>query len=292
MTAVDLDRPLTVIGEPGVYDIPDHAYHADPIPGGSLSSTGARKLLPPSCPAKLRYEVDHPPTPTPEFDFGHAAHRMVLGTGPDIAVVHAADWKTKAAQQQRLEAHAEGKAPVLVDEYDRVMGMAAAIRQHPLASALFDPAHGQAEQSLFWVDRATDVWLRARLDWLPDPRAGRLMCVDYKTAASASPDAIQRTVYQYGYHQQADFYLTGVRALGLSADPVFLFVFQEKTPPYLVTVAELSAVALQVGHDLNRRAINTYAQCRAEDRWPGYSDDVEMVSLPPWVEKQHAGGVW
>lgn len=38
------------ITEPGVYDLPAEVYHADPVEGGSLSSTGARKLLPPSCP--------------------------------------------------------------------------------------------------------------------------------------------------------------------------------------------------------------------------------------------------
>jgi len=30
---------------PGVYDIPAEAYHADPVPGGSLSASGARDLL-------------------------------------------------------------------------------------------------------------------------------------------------------------------------------------------------------------------------------------------------------
>jgi len=35
----------TVIRRPGLYDLPEHIYHADPVPGGSLSSTGARRLL-------------------------------------------------------------------------------------------------------------------------------------------------------------------------------------------------------------------------------------------------------
>ena len=32
----------------GVYDIPEDLYHRDPVPGGSLSCSGAKKLLPPS----------------------------------------------------------------------------------------------------------------------------------------------------------------------------------------------------------------------------------------------------
>jgi hypothetical protein len=50
-----------LITEPGVYDIAEDHYHADPVPGGSLSNSGAKKLLPPSCPAKFAYEREHPP---------------------------------------------------------------------------------------------------------------------------------------------------------------------------------------------------------------------------------------
>ena len=43
---------MTAPIEPGIYDkIPDEIYHGD---RNSLSSTGARKLLAPSCPAKVR----------------------------------------------------------------------------------------------------------------------------------------------------------------------------------------------------------------------------------------------
>lgn len=286
-----IDQPM-VVEEPGVYDIPDHAYHADPVPGGSLSSSGARKLLPPSCPAKFRYWADHGSEHKAEFDFGHAAHKLVLGVGPEIVIVEADNWLTKAAKQERAEAYTADKVPVLRHEYDHVTAMAASLRRHPLASALMDPSRGAPERSLFWIDHATDVWLRARLDWLPDPHAGRLMVSDYKTTDSAAPDAIQRAVYRYGYHQQADFYLTGTKALGLAADAAFLFVFQEKTPPYIVTVVELDATALRIGHELNRQAIETYAKCRAENHWPAYTDDVELVSLPAYVERQYSGGAW
>jgi len=46
MTAV-VDQVL--ITEPGVYALPADVYHADPVAGGSLSSSGAKKLL--ACPA-------------------------------------------------------------------------------------------------------------------------------------------------------------------------------------------------------------------------------------------------
>ena len=75
-------------------------YHGDPVPGGSLSSTGARKLLPPSCPALFRWQQDHP-VHKDVFDFGSAAHRLVLGAGPEIALLDYDNMRTKAAQEER-----------------------------------------------------------------------------------------------------------------------------------------------------------------------------------------------
>ena len=74
-----------MIVDPGVYTLPADEYHADPVKGGSLSSSGARKIL--ECPARFRWERDHPPVPTDAFNFGHAAHKLVLGAGPDVEVV-------------------------------------------------------------------------------------------------------------------------------------------------------------------------------------------------------------
>ncbi len=37
---------MTPITAPGVYVIPADDYHADPVPGGSISASGARRILP------------------------------------------------------------------------------------------------------------------------------------------------------------------------------------------------------------------------------------------------------
>lgn len=278
-----MTAPTIEVNAPGVYDMDAEQYHAHP----SLSASGARKLLPPSCPALYRYEADHPPAPKREFDIGHAAHRLVLGAGPELAVIDAADYKTTAARQKRDEAHARGAVPLLSHEHDQVQAMAAALRAHPLATALFQPGRGQPERSLFWLDIASGVWCRARLDWLPERGTRRMILPEYKSCRSAAPDNLQRAIHDYGYHQQAAWYIDGVTALGLAAEPAFVLVAQEKTPPYLVTIAEPDAVALRIGRQLNRQAINTYRECTATGSWPGYSDGVEHIGLPAWVERRH-----
>lgn len=273
---------------PGVYAMSNDDYHADPVPGGSLSSSGARKLLPPSCPAMFRHEQLNGQAHKATFDFGHAAHQMVLGNGPDIAVIDAGDWRTKAAKEARDEAYAAGQVPLLPGDYEQVTAMADALRQHPIASALLDPTKGTAEQSLFWYDPVFGVWRRARLDWLPHKTGGRMIVADYKTTISAEPAAIKKAVFNYGYHQQADWYLDGVQELGLADNPAFLFVFQEKTAPYLVTVTELDAESLMWGRTLNHKAIDLYRRCVDTGQWPGYADrEVILADLPGWAIKQY-----
>lgn len=290
MTATLLDQQVTI---PGTYDIPADVYHRDPVPGGSLSSSGARKLLPPHCPARFAYERANPNPPTKAFDLGHAAHKLVLGVGPELVLfpgtgVNPEAWQRDDDKAAVAALRAEGKVPLKPSDWDTVHAMAAAIREHPVANALFDPDTGQAERSLFWVDRQTGVWRRALLDWLPGFESGRrTIFADYKTTRSASPEHLRRTIDEYGYNQQAAWYLDGAQALGLAAEAAFVFVCQEKDPPHLVTVAEPDSLSMLLARDLNRRAIDLYAKCAAEDRWPGYGDDVELIPLPGWKENAY-----
>ena len=115
----------------GVYDgMPEDAYHADPVPGGSLSASGAKLLLPPSCPALYRYRRDHPKT-SAAFDYGTAAHKYILGSGPEIRHRR----RPRLAHQGRAGgpqgARAGGHVPLLVADLDEDRSMARAIEQHP-----------------------------------------------------------------------------------------------------------------------------------------------------------------
>ena len=272
---------------PGLHqDVSNEDYHRDPVEGGSLSSSGARDLLPPSCPALFQWKRTHGSPPKATFDFGHAAHRAVLDEGETIEYIDAPDWRTKAAKEQREQAREAGKVPLLDKERETVEAMADAIRAHPVASALL-ATDGRAEQTIVWQDQRTGINCRARIDWLPNPTSGRLLITDYKSCNSAEPEAISRAVHDYGYHQQGDFYTQGAIALGLGGpETAFVFIFQEKKAPYLVTVCELDHAARTIGASRNRWAMDTYAQCEADGHWPAYSDDVEIISLPPWAEKQ------
>jgi hypothetical protein len=276
------------ITEPGIYDIPDATYHADPVPDGSLSNTEARRIL--ECPARYRWDRDNRQAARSEFEFGHAAHLAVLGTGADVVVCDFDDWRTKDAKTARDDARAAGKSPVLSKDWVAVEAMVAALKAHPIACALLTAAGGRSEQSMFWQDTdpftQRSVWLRGRLDRLPatPTTTGRLIVADYKTAAKADRDSFSRSAASYGYHQQAAWYIDGIKALCDVDDPAFVFVVQEKHAPYLVNVIELDTTALDIGRARNRAAIDRWIECIDRDEWPGYSTDVELVALPRWAE--------
>lgn len=264
-------------------DLSNEAYHADKT---SLSSSGARKLLPPSCPAKFRYEQDHPQAPTKTFDYGNAAHKLVLGNGPDLVVVDADTWNTDAIRAEVAAIRAEGGIPLKQHELEQIKAMAAAIRRHPLAAALLDPAYGAPEQSGFWIDEPTGIRRRVRFDWLPSIQAGRLIIPDYKTTTDASNEAMQKDIAKYGYNCQADWYEEGARALGLGGqDAELLLIAQEKKPPYLVNVIGIEFGSRVIGGAKNRRAIEIWAEASATGIWPGYADDEpNYLALPGYTE--------
>lgn len=255
-----------------VPDLDEQTYHAHP----ALSVSGAKKLLPPSCPAIFRYEQLNPPEPKAVFDIGSAAHALVLGVGAELATIDADDWRSKAAQAARDEARTAGKIPLLRKDSDAVHAMAEALQGHPLAASLL--RDGTPELSLFWSDPDTGTDLRGRVDYFTGDTI-----VDYKSCASAEPSTFAKAVANYGYHMQAAFYTDGVKAVGLHDQPRFLFVCQEKTAPYLVTVIELDTLAIHRGRERNRLAIDTYVGCVMFDEWPGYTDDVTVVGLPGWA---------
>lgn len=277
-----------IVTEPGIYDIPETLYHGDPVPAGSLSVSSAKKLLADGGPAKYRHQLDHPKPPSDEMELGTAAHKLVLGVGQEITVVDAKDWTTKAAKDKRIAARAKGSLPLLTHQHEQVKAMAAAIRKVPLAVALLDRDRGiLAEQSAFWLDERFGLWRRARFDAMRPPGRDIPVVGDYKTCADASPAGFAKAIDNLRYNMQSEQYSDGYEAV-YGVRPEFLFIAQEKEPPYLVAVYGVDAESAAIGRAANERALEIWRDCReaeAEGRelaWPGYSTEITHLALPRW----------
>lgn len=266
---------------PGFHsDLDEQTYHAH---RGSLSHSGAKVIL--KAPALFRYQQDHP-VHRDVFDFGTAAHALVLGKGMDkVYVAPYDDWTkrkgpeggVKYTTDEKRIAQDDGLSPILPEQWLTVCDMADELSRHRKAMELL--SDGEAEVSAFVPDEATGVLRRCRYDWLRDD-----IVPDYKTTVCSEPRDFVRSAAKFGYHSQHAWYLDVLRDLGRTARG-FVFIAQEKTPPYLVTVIELPADLVDVGRERNRAALQRFRDCTESGLWPGYvSDDcIATAAAPAWA---------
>lgn len=266
---------------PGVYPLTDEEYFAPELAAATLSSSGAKLLLSPGGPARFHYQRENGIVEIKrEFDLGHAVHTLVLGSGPALVRIDAEEWRTKAAKDEVAEVRARGAVPMRPSDFDAAHAMAEAVLAHRIGRRFFSAGH--PERALIWQDPATGVMCRAKVDWL---RADGL--VDLKTTPSAAPDALSKSVHNFGYYLQAAFYLRGHRAHCAGADPFFGFVAVETAAPHLVHAYQLSPRALAHGDRKVSEALERYRDCTASGIWPGFpEDEITEIDLPAYVRTE------
>lgn len=274
---------MTEISEPGRYNLPEAEYHRDPLRhlGGSLSSTIARKLLPPSsCPALARHAMLNPEHKD-AYDLGSVTHSLTLGSGCEIVEVPAESWSTNIVKAIRAKARTEGKVALLTKELRAAEAMRDAVHREPLAHALLTRP-GLPEQTLIWQEDGT--WCRAMLDRWPDPTADvPPIVVDLKTTAGGLDDeSLSKTVWDYHYHQQADWYARGYQAVH-GRLPEFHLVFVAKAAPHLVRVFPLDDELMADARARNDEALATWRHCLETDTWPAFPNTLTPLPAPRWA---------
>jgi hypothetical protein len=281
----------------GVYQIDAEAYHADPAPEPSLSSTIAKVLLSQSAlhawTESQRLNPDWEPRDSKTFDIGRAAHRATLGAGsdfceiPDSVLATNGAASTKAAKEFIDQAREAGLTPLKAGEVQQIEAMRQKIGLSLRALDIeLDPAHSEVAA----IAQVDGIWCRAMIDNAPSDV--RLPLYDFKTTTDASPDAAMRAVMNYGYDIHAAHYLDTWKA-ATGEDRVFRFIFQEKTAPYEVSVIEVGPDSMMMARKKIARARAIWANCLAADDWPGYPLGVHRIELPEffharWLERESA----
>jgi PDDEXK-like domain of unknown function (DUF3799) len=266
------------ISKPGLYAaIPMADYHGDCCDGPSVSSSGLRTIFDQS---PAHYFVESPynaqriePEEKEAFVLGRAAHHLLLGEDdfstqfivrPDEAPDGRAwngnnnscrDWLVKQAKS--------GRTVLTPGQIETIRGMARVLADHPLIQSGI--LNGAIEQSLFWKDKATGVWLKVRPDAIPNDSGD---FADLKTTIHYGFD-LDRDVSNRRYDMQAA--LAGMASrevLGREMES-FSFVFVGKKPPYSVEILTLDKEDIQrAEHDI-RVAIDTFAWCFEHNNWFG-----------------------
>lgn len=223
--------------------------------------------------------------PTEAMTLGSALHTRVLEPhlfDDEYAVAPHCDRRTKEGKMiwADFEEGAAGKTLLKADDALRIAGMADAVRKHKAASFLLTMP-GKAEQSYFWTDVETGEECKCRPDW--HSADGRII-VDVKTTEDGSPGKFLRSsVLGWRYHVQAAFYMQG-----LPSAEVFLFLVVEKKPPFAVAVYSLPQKLIDRGLAEAHDDLSLIASCRATSLWPSYSEEIEELPLPKWLDDDRA----
>jgi hypothetical protein len=278
--------PAPIIPHGSTMFLPDllaEHYHGDPCERPSLSNSIAGVLDQRS---PLHAHAAHPRfggkprKPKASLDQGTLIHALLLGGEERLEIVEADNFKTNAAKDRRDAARAEGRTPVLVDDYDEAQKKADVLRER--FGDLGYVLDGTSELTAFWTEEAAEgveVQCRGRFDhWKP----GHIL--DLKSIVSADPRTCMRHVDDYGYCIQHQAYISAAEKIcpELEGRVRFTFLFFE-LETLLVTPVTLNGEFREIGELRWRRAVELWARCLERDHWPPYAERALNLGPPQWA---------
>lgn len=279
-----------MINQPGIYDITDEAYHADPVDPWSVSRGMLWHMVNGPRRNPLKAWASHPKLggitsgDKPAFNFGRAAHMLVLQPDvfaqkvvvkPDDYVGNANIWKQWLRDQKDM-----GKTVVSKNDEKKLYGMAASIKRDKTIMAIL--ADGQFEQTAIAQDKMTGLWMRCKPDFLPnDPRQAP---ADFKTAESADLESFERACANYGYPFQAGFYSNVMEETGRPRLDFYTFVVIENKAPHATAVYYLDGFTVSEERRVVRDAMIELSDCVKNNHWPSYNGGHAVEAKLPYYE--------
>ena len=220
------------------------------------------------------------PEPTPAMIFGTAFHAYLLEENlfkQTVAIWTGEDKRGNAWKD--FKAANEGKFILSRDDLKAFEYMRQSIHENMKAVKLLQ---GQREVSFFWQDSDTAVLCKGRADIL----STKGYIVDVKTTENASQVGrgnFEMKARALGYDIQAAMYTDGLRACGQETKGV-VFIAVETKPPHCHAIYVLSPEDIEIGRRTYKELLATYRACEETGTWPGYATDVNVLSLPRFVQ--------
>lgn len=252
-----------------------------------ISSSDLKKMM--KSMAHYHYYKEHPEdSDSQALLFGRFYHHFILenDTWKDYyAVAPYCDKRTKAGKEawEQFCKDNEGKDIVTQQDYETVVAMREAFMNTPYAPLLIK---GEHEKSFFFEYEKFGVKGKIRPDSIGEIK-GQYICCDLKSTKNAETDAFMRDSYRMGYDCQAYWYCEGLKA-HYGKDFKFIFLAQEKQPPYALNVLEADEYFMQSGKELTDMLLEKYIKCLETDVWDGYvtkESGINVLSAPSWLKQ-------
>lgn len=231
-------------------------------------------------PKRYKYRLANPKPQTKPMAFGVAIHTAVLEPerfGEEYVMFTGKQRRGKV--WDAFKADNAGKQILTRAEYVEASRVRDAVRADRVVREYLD--FGEPELAMVWRDEETGVLCKGRMDWrCSDPDR---VLVDLKSTRSIEAFAFTRSAARLLYHVQFSFYADGFRAI-TGKDPVFKTIAVEQEAPHDCAVYNIPDEVMDFGRDEYRSLLVKLKHCRAEDKWPGYADGVELeFQLPAYL---------
>lgn len=253
-----------------------------------VSSTDLKRMM--KSPAHYLYFKENPQEDTPSLLFGRAYHKMCLETSEffeEFAVVPQCDRRTKEGKEiyARFLAESEGKDVITSDMYEQIHKMREVLMSTKFVPKLINGTH---EMSYFSTDESTGLTVKCRPD--SHTKIGdRHLIIDLKTTNNADTDSFTRDAIKYGYDIQAAHYCQIMKQV-TGHDYEFIFICQEKQPPFAVNVLQASEQFMQSGYETRQSLLETLKECIDKNSYPsymGFDNEIGSLGLPSWLSKMY-----
>ncbi len=172
---------------------------------------------------------------------------------------------------------------VTADEFAVTQMQLAALAAEPTLARLL--ATGYSECSIFWVDKETGVYCKARPDHVYPEDARSVTLLDLKSTADESPRGFGIAAARLGYHRQAVHYSEGFRRATGQRVEGFIFGAVTSAPPVLAVPYLLTEEITEQAKDERRELLELYARCQRDDRWPPYGSGIQMLDFPAYAKR-------
>ncbi len=226
-----------------------------------------------------------------EMVFGTALHCATLEPGEftnrytSMPKVDKRTTKGKAAWKE-AEAAAAGK--IILPETGKLSlewltGSRDALMAHPDVANLFKRGM-ETEAAIVWKDKDTDILCKALLDaairdsW---PTLG-----DIKSSGQdVDEESFPYTVYKWGMHIQAAFYLDGYQTI-TGTMPNFVICPVESKPPHHVAFYQVKGPSIALGRKKYKELLLVWARAKATGEYPGLIAEPREIGVPDFRLKE------
>jgi hypothetical protein len=292
---------------PGIYRMSMAHYHSQACcPGPSISSSGLRTIWSQS-PFHFWATSELNPDRLPEKDespalaLGKGAHALMLGEENfDEMFAYLPDDAPRKPTAQQVKAYDDGRATdvgkasvefwrefdertagktiLSHDMVEKIRRMSESLQSNPAAVQALTGS--LTEVSLIWQDDVTGVWLKSRIDVLPDQGADY---ADLKTWAPRSKNvkrAIHNAISEHEYPMQLALGQMGARAFGMDAEEALLVMLMS-VEPYCCSIVRMDEEVMFYARRKLRAVIGTFARCLETGYWPQPIEGVLEYRMPP-----------